>query len=466
MTKRKPVYAIISSIDNWKEWRQEHPDRIIDLKGACLDGKDLSGVDLIGADLRNAQLIGTNLTDANLMGANLAGADLTDAQLIEADLGAAKLNNADLSGANLTGANLSDADLLGASLRWALLSDACLDLADLGAVRLDGANLSRAHLNRSKLDKAVLLRTILVGAELYQANLREAEIGSNADLSYADLSEANPSGSYLEYADLSEASLRNADLSNADLRGANLTGADLTEASLRNADLSKANLSEALLIRTDFTDATLIDCSIHGVSAWGVLLKGATQRNLVITDYDEPDIRVDNLKVAQFIYMLLDNQEIRDVIDTIAKKAVLILGRFTPKRKAVLCALMESLRTHGYIPILFDFEKPASLDMTETVSTLAHLARFIIADLTEPSSIPKELEAIVPTLAVPVQPLLEGSTRPYAMFRDYWKYQWVLELYRYDGLKELLASLEKFVIGPAERKAKELAKLRAEKFMY
>jgi hypothetical protein len=39
------------------------------------------------------------------------------------------------------------------------------------------------------------------------------------------------------------------------------------------------------------------------------------------------------------------------------------------------------------------------------------MARFIIADLTDPSSIPKELEAIVPHLAVPIQPLFEGSSR-------------------------------------------------------
>jgi hypothetical protein len=38
--------------------------------------------------------------------------------------------------------------------------------------------------------------------------------------------------------------------------------------------------------------------------------------------------------------------------------------------------------------ILFDFDKPASQDLTATVSTLAHLARFIIADLSDPSSIP------------------------------------------------------------------------------
>jgi hypothetical protein len=254
------------------------------------------------------------------------------------------------------------------------------------------------------------------------------------------------------------------DLSGADLSGADLFDADLSHANLSRANLSDANIEGSVLVETNLTGATLTRCSIYGISAWNVTLEGATQDNLIITRSYEPTITVDNLKVAQFIYLLLNNKEIREAIDTIAKKAVLILGRFTPERKAVLDALREALRTHGYLPILFDFDKPSSQDLTETVSTLAHLSRFIIADLTEPSSIPKELEAIVPTLAVPVQPLLEGSTRPYAMFKDYWKYQWVLEVYRYDGLEELLASLKERVIEPAEQKAKGLAKLRAQAF--
>jgi hypothetical protein len=91
---------------------------------------------------------------------------------------------------------------------------------------------------------------------------------------------------------------------------------------------------------------------------------------------------------------------------------------------------------------------------------LARMARFIIADLTDPSSIPKELEAIVPSLAVPVQPLLEGSSRPYAMFKDYWKYEWVLPVYRYEGLEPLLATIAEKVIAPAEGKVKALAERR------
>jgi hypothetical protein len=88
-------------------------------------------------------------------------------------------------------------------------------------------------------------------------------------------------------------------------------------------------------------------------------------------DQNEPEITVDNIEVAQFIHLLLNNQKIRDVINTITSKAVLILGRFTDERKAVLDALREELRKRNLLPILFDFAIPASRDVTETIKTLA-----------------------------------------------------------------------------------------------
>ena len=99
-------------------------------------------------------------------------------------------------------------------------------------------------------------------------------------------------------------------------------------------------------------------------------------------------------------------------------------------------------------------------DLTETVSLLARMARFVIAGLTEPSSIQKELEAFVPGLAVPVQPLLEGVSQPYAMFKDHWKYDWVLPIYRYEALGPLLATLADKVYAPAEEKVKALSERR------
>jgi hypothetical protein len=304
---------------------------------------------------------------------------------------------------------------------------------------------------------------------LNEARLRDTDL-NGADLSGADLSGANLTEANLRVADLRGAILNGADLCGADLSGAHLRGAFLSGAYLRSADLSGANLSRAylrgaylenaVLVDTTLKDADLTGCRIYGISAWNLTLEGTKQRDLVITHEMEPDITVDNIEVAQFIYLLLNNQKVRDVIDTITSKVVLILGRFTDERKAVLDALREELRKRNYLPILFDFDVPATRDITETVSLLARMARFIIADLTDPSSIPKELEAIVPGLAVPVQPLLEGSSPPYAMFKDNWKYDWVLPVYRYEGLEPLRATLAEKVIAPAEGKVKDLQERR------
>jgi hypothetical protein len=152
----------------------------------------------------------------------------------------------------------------------------------------------------------------------------------------------------------------------------------------------------------------------------------------VITPPDEPTITVDNLDVGQFVYLMLRNERVRDIIDTITSKVVLILGRFTPERKPLLDSIRDELRKLDYIPILFDFDKPASRDTTETISTLAHLTRFVIADITDAKSIPQELERIVPALpSVPIKPLLLGSTSEYGMFDHFRNYPWVLKTFRF-----------------------------------
>jgi hypothetical protein len=171
---------------------------------------------------------------------------------------------------------------------------------------------------------------------------------------------------------------------------------------------------------------------------------------------------VDNIEVAQFIYLMLHNEKIRDVIDTITSKAVLILGRFSEERKAVLDALREELRERNYLPILFDFELPARQNITETVTLLARMARFIIADLTDPSSIPQELQAIIPSVRVPIQPLLLEGSSLYSMFKDFdpQDFHWVLPVYHYKESKQLLAALTEKVIAPAEEKVKALQERR------
>jgi hypothetical protein len=88
--------------------------------------------------------------------------------------------------------------------------------------------------------------------------------------------------------------------------------------------------------------------------------------------------------------------------------------------------------------------------------TQAHLAHFIIADLTDTSSIPQELQAIVPDLEVPIQRMPLEAKRAYAMFVDFKKYGWVLPVYLYKNQAGLIASLNDEVIEPADKKARKL----------
>ena len=322
---------------------------------------------------------------------------------------------------------------------------------DLSLANLSDANLGKAYLSRADLSGTILNRAILNRAKLRLADL------SGAKLRLADLSEARLSLANLSLANLLGANLLGANLLGANLLGANLLGANLSGADLSGADLSGADLSKTILIGTILTNTTLQDCSIYGISAWDVKLVGAKQLNLTITPADQPTITVDNLKVAQFIYLLLNNEEIREVINTLTTKSVLILGRFKPERKAVLNALRDALREHNYLPILFDFDPAKTQTVRETVSTLAHLSHFIIADLTDQSSIPEELETIIPTLAVPVQPLLKiTQKREFSMFKGYGVYPWVLPIHHYTDLEGLVNNLQEKVIEPATQKAQEL----------
>jgi hypothetical protein len=174
---------------------------------------------------------------------------------------------------------------------------------------------------------------------------------------------------------------------------------------LRNATLVGADLRGALLEGTKLLNADISGSRIYGISVWDVKTAGLTQENLVITPPGQSEITVDSIEVAQFTYLLLNNRSIREVIDTISQKGVLILGRFTKERKAVLDAIRDRLRKLGFVPMMFDFEKPKQRDFTETIKTLAGLSRFIIADITNPKSSPLELQATMPDYMIPFVPI-------------------------------------------------------------
>lgn len=313
--------------------------------------------------------------------------------------------------------------------------------ANLFGADLHGADLRKANFSRVDLSRANLSETDLRGADISEANL------NRANLSKADIRQANLNLAYLRRAHLNEPKLIDA----------NLNGADLNKAEFIKAQLNGADLRGASLVETNFEKADLTGCRIYGISAWNTKLQDTAQSNLIITPVGESTITVDNLEVAQFVYLLLKNEKIRDVINTIGKKAVLILGRFTPERKIVLEAIRKELRRLNYVPILFDFEKPTDRDFTETIMTLAGMCRFIIADITNPKSSPLELQATVPNYMIPFVPIIQEGEEPFSMFKDLAnRHEWVLDMLVYDSLDNLVIKMENAVIKPALKKHDEL----------
>ena len=342
-------------------------------------------------------------------------------------------------------ADLSGERLAYASLRGVLLNDCDLRESKFNEGHLVEANLSNSDASRANFCWASLIRANLDDSDFFKANLGQTNLKGaslrNTSLLYADLGHANLEG--------------------ADLTSACLHGADLSEANLRNAVLRDVDVVGASLTQTNLRGADLTGARVYGIAVWDCLIdKNTRQLDLVITREDSPVITVDNIEVAQFVYLLLKNAKLRSIIDAITTKAVLILGRFSRRRKAILDAIREELRKHNYVPLLFDFTKPDSRDFTETIRTLAHMARFVVADITSPSSVPQELQSIVPSLSIPVQLLISARARKYGMVSDFTKYPWVLPLVRYKNRDSLLSSFECSVINPAEERRIELKKAR------
>jgi uncharacterized protein YjbI with pentapeptide repeats len=403
MANEEQLAILRQGVEVWNKWQAENSGIDIDFSEADLQNAKLNGANLFRANLRRAALNGAELVEAQLTGANLSEADLREAQL----------NGAELSQSQLSAANLAKAKLMGAILFKADLSEAHLTEADLHRANLYGANLNQADLNRA----------YLFGADLGGANL-----------------------------------------DGANLKGANLTGANLFDTTLRNADLRESYLFGASFVGTVIDRANISGSSIYGIGVWDLKGEFEEQKDLVITMEDAPVITVDNIKIAQFIYLILNNVEIRDVINTLTSKTVLILGRFSiPERKAILDALRDKLREYNLLPIVFDFDRPTDKDFTETIKTLAGMCYFVIADVTNPKSSPLELQATVPDYQIPFVPIIQEGESSFAMMVDLQKkYPWVLSTRSYDSIETLIAALKPGIIDPAVEMHNKLRQIKAQ----
>lgn len=474
MANNKHVEILLQGVKVWNSWRRKYPKIKPDLSTFSLRGADLSFVDfsktyLENSDLRDAKFTGANFQNAHLYNTDgrnaiFDKANLTNAVLQRALFQKVKLRGAKLDMANLYEANFEKADLSGASLRGADLKDAKFGEAILKGVNFNDANLDGTLLTQCDLSTCTFKNASLVNIKMVNSNLTGVNL-SGRTLAGASFWRANLTNADLSDTDCQMVEFAEAQLVNANLSRSNLPTAEFREANLTNADLHGSNLANTSFLRSIVEGANFRDCYVYGLSAWDLIGTPKSQKDLIVTPPTEPIITVDDLEVAQFVYLVYNNKKIRNFMNAFTEKNVLILGRFTPpERKAVLDGLREKLRAFDLVPIVFDFDAPEDKDYTETVQTLAGMSMFVIVDVTNPKSTPLEMEATVKQFKIPYVPIIDTSAdeRPFAMMVDLQKsFHWVLPTFAYRSKEELFKNLKIIVIDRALEKHNQLRDQKA-----
>lgn len=348
---------------------------------------------------------------------------------------------------------------------------------NLRGLRLQGQIVGPIDLRGADLRDVSFSTVILPKADFTNADLRGADLQGcwlhGAILANAKIQGANFSGTFL-----GDATIRGAEAdARTSFKDADLQGANLSMASLRGTSLAGANLQLAQVLETDLTSADLTGSQVFGVAAWSPRINDETcQENLIVTPVEPtivvnrsrrqnvvevsgpvPPLRTDSLEHAHLIHLML-NPDLSHLLASVTNKGVLLLGRFSGKHGHVLDALRVALRNQGYLPLKFDFRRPEDRTLKETVLTLAGLCRFIIADLTEASSIPLELATIVKDYKIPVVPIQRKGRRTFSMFESIEQEfrDRVLPPLEYEEIDDLLKTLTKAIIEPALTLAADL----------
>ncbi len=85
------------------------------------------------------------------------------------------------------------------------------------------------------------------------------------------------------------------------------------------------------------------------------------------------------------------------------------------------------------------------------------MARFVIADVTGYKIVPEEIPHIVRNVAVPLKPiLLKGRREPITLRNLRKGHLSLMDTFQYEKSSDILKSLKKKIIIPAEAKAEEL----------
>lgn len=301
-----------------------------------------------------------------------------------------------------------------------------------------GSQFIHCEFNSAMLDNAIFQNLKCYRTSFYKASLNNTDF-SNSELISIDLLDATCKNSNFKNSEIVYGLLNGGDFSNSDFSSSKLIGSNVIDCNLQGAKFINCFLNGSNLSKSNLDDSIIKNTTIYGVSAWDISSKNSVQENLIITNHnDDKILTVDDLGVANFIYLIINNENVSNIIDVVSNKVVLILGRFTNERLETLNYIKEILKSKNYVPILFDFEKPHNKDLTETIGLMGRMSKFVIADLTDAKSIPQELSELVPNNpSITIYPIILENETEYSMFEHWTKFPWVKEIYRYKENSDL-----------------------------
>lgn len=172
---------------------------------------------------------------------------------------------------------------------------------------------------------------------------------------------------------------------------------------------------------------------------------------------DQVIVRAEHEKTAQLTIQHardIDGMNFSEIMSQTSKKRVLILGRFKKRRLKILELIKKNLEEHpnNYIAELYTYKRPEKYDLVQSICCFAALSKFIIADISEPSAVQAELQAINSlNLSVPVIPIINKTGKEYSLFPHVAKSSNVGKpTIRYLDEKDVTKKMKEVVIPKAE----------------
>lgn len=293
---------------------------------------------------------------------------------------------------------------------------------------LEGTHFEISHLQGVDFQNLIFNKTIFARSYMMHAKLQNSTF-LNSDFREAYLGFANFYGSkFLNGTSFIDANLDNAIIENSTFDEAVLNRTNLHNTNLRNSVIRSTDLSYCLFVKTDLTKTKIVNSKVYGISVWDLKTdKETIGIDLIIRE--KPLITVGDIEIAQFIYLILNNEKIPNLITTMRTKVVLILGSFDDQSKPILEKIKELLPKHDLIPIVFDFNPPLEQRYIETVKTLALLSKFVIVDLSIRSGQYIEIASIVPETEIPFATIAFEDTKASEMLKIFNAYDWWRKVY-------------------------------------